>query len=77
PPTCTRSFQRLTSRLSRSWMTRTGPLHFMQSAINEVTNDPTFCRPCQVNFRIDVTAIREVAWNDLPAVVGLPSWEVL
>lgn len=73
--TCTRGFSRLTSRLSRSWMSRTGPLHYMVQAVNELSMDPSICFACQRLFRQEVAVLREEIWQGLPAVLGLPSWE--
>jgi len=74
---CTRGFAQLSLRLSKSWMTRTGPLHYMLQAVHELTDDETICYPCRKAFRKDVEALREEIWEQLPSVVGLPSWEAL
>ncbi|KAJ7601582.1 hypothetical protein DFH06DRAFT_404503 [Mycena polygramma] len=75
--TCTRGFARLSSRLSRSWITRTGPLHYMSQAVSDLSEDPkgSVCGPCRRAFGQDVAALREKTWNELPSVLGLPSWE--
>ncbi|KAF7365044.1 BTB domain-containing protein [Mycena venus] len=74
---CTRGFARLSSRLSRSWITRTGPLHYMSQAVLDLTEDPKggVCGPCRLSFAQDVAALREKTWNELPSILGLPSWE--
>lgn len=75
--TCDRVFNRLSSRLSRSWKTRSGPLHFMIQAQNEILDNPEVCGTCRRAFRQDVTALREETWKNLPTIIGLPSWEEL
>ncbi|EJF63484.1 hypothetical protein BD309DRAFT_919814 [Dichomitus squalens] len=75
--TCQRAFVRLGTRLSRSWVVRTGPLHYMVQAIDELADDPTICRPCRRAFKHDIMALREKIWSELPGVIGLPSWEEL
>lgn len=77
PPTCTRGFARLSLRLSKSWVPRTGPFHYMLQAIAEVSDDSTFCIGCQKAFRQDAATFRESNWQILPSVLGLPSWEEL
>lgn len=72
---CNRNFARLTSRLSRSWMIRTGPLHYMLQAIADVSEDMTYCAPCRKGFRQDVLAFRDQTWDALPSILGLPTWE--
>ncbi|KAI0917318.1 hypothetical protein AcW1_007467 [Taiwanofungus camphoratus] len=74
---CTKAFTRLASRLSRAWMVRTGPLHYMVQAMDELAEDPTVCRACRRAFREDVITARQKIWNELPSVIGLPSWEDL
>ncbi|KAJ7195430.1 hypothetical protein GGX14DRAFT_376932 [Mycena pura] len=73
---CTQEFKRLTSRLSRSWVTRTGPLHYMSQAVSDLmVNSRGPCDACRRAFVQDVTALREKTWNELPSLLGLPSWE--
>jgi hypothetical protein len=76
-PACTSGFARLSSRLSRSWITRTGPLHFMSQAVSDLSEDPkaTVCRPCRRAFAQDVAQLKEKVWSELPLILGLPSWE--
>lgn len=74
---CTRGFARLSSRLSRSWKTRTGPLHYMLQATQELSDDGTVCLPCRKAFREDVDRYREEAWDRLPEVIGSTSWDNL
>lgn len=74
---CSRGFSRLASRLSRSWLTRTGPLYFMVQAIEGLSEDPSVCLDCQAMFRSDVEELRQKIWNELPSVVGLASWAEL
>ncbi|KAJ7147124.1 hypothetical protein C8R43DRAFT_1088675 [Mycena crocata] len=75
--TCTRGFARLSSRLSRSWITRTGPLHYMSQAVSDLSEDPkaTVCSPCRRAFAQEVTTLREKTWNEMPSILGLPTWE--
>ncbi|KAI0661960.1 hypothetical protein C8Q70DRAFT_909850 [Cubamyces menziesii] len=77
PGACQKAFVRLGSRLSRSWVVRTGPLHYMVQAIDELANDPSVCAPCRRTFKADVLALRERIWKELPGIIGLPSWEEL
>lgn len=72
---CTRGFARLSSRLSRSWMPRTGPFHYMLQAIQEISGDETICRPCRNSFTEDVTRLRGELWDNLPLVIGYPTWD--
>ncbi|KAJ6585165.1 hypothetical protein B0H19DRAFT_1206741 [Mycena capillaripes] len=74
---CTRGFARLSSRLSRSWITRTGPLHYMSQAVSDLSEDPkgSVCVQCRRAFTQEVAALREKTWNELPAVLSLPTWE--
>ncbi|KAI9058313.1 hypothetical protein FKP32DRAFT_1597398 [Trametes sanguinea] len=77
PGLCQKAFHRLGSKLSRSWVVRTGPLHYTVQAIDELADDPNVCRPCRRAFRTDVVALRERIWEGLPGIVGLPSWKEL
>ena len=74
---CQKAFARLGSRLSRSWVVRTGTLHYMVQAVDELADDPQVCAQCRRAFKRDVIALREKIWAELPGVVGLPSWEEL
>ncbi|KAK7048519.1 BTB domain-containing protein [Favolaschia claudopus] len=75
---CTRAFARCSSRLSRSWITRTGPLHFMAQAVQELTDDPKgACVSCRRVFAEDVASLRDTIWDELPSVLHLPPWEQL
>ncbi|KAK7690020.1 hypothetical protein QCA50_006664 [Cerrena zonata] len=74
---CTKVFIRTSSRLSRTWKARTGPLHFMVQVQDEILENPDVCGPCRRGFRQDVTALRENTWKSLPVIVGLPSWAEL
>ncbi|ESK95724.1 hypothetical protein Moror_12453 [Moniliophthora roreri MCA 2997] len=72
---CRRNFSRLTSRLESSWQMRTGAFHFMLQARNQVSQDETFCTSCREEFWRDVSQHRQQLWNELPSVIGLPSWQ--
>jgi hypothetical protein len=74
---CSRGFSRLASRLSRSWLTRTGPLYYMVQAIEGLSDDSSVCLLCRAMFHHDVEGWRQIIWNDLPSVIGLPSWAEL
>lgn len=74
---CAKIFRGTSSRLSRTWNTRTGPLHFMVQVQDEILENPDICAPCRRGFRQDVTALREDTWRNLPIVVGLPGWAEL
>lgn len=71
---CIKVFTRTSSRLSRTWQVRTGPLYYMVQVSDEIVDNPEICGPCRRGFRQDVTALREEVWQNLPRVVGLPSW---
>ena len=75
--TCVKVFQKMSSRLSRSWKIRTGPLHYMVQVSDEISSDPDVCGACRKAFKQDVRTLREDLWMRLPSVVGLPSWEEL
>jgi hypothetical protein len=75
--TCNRGFSRLASRLSRAWLTRTGPLYFMVQAVEGLSEDPSVCLSCRAMCHRDVEGLRQKIWNGLPAVVGLPTWTEL
>ncbi|KAI0269833.1 hypothetical protein BC834DRAFT_922656 [Gloeopeniophorella convolvens] len=77
PKVCQRVFSRLTFNINQSFTPRTGPFHNMAQAMQWVDDDNTICGPCQRAFRRDVTALRERLWEELPSVVGLPSWSEL
>jgi hypothetical protein len=72
---CNRGLLRLASSMSRSWVQKTGPLHYASQAAREVKSDKSICEVCRTEFDNDVTAWREQAWKELPAAVGLSSWE--
>ncbi|PCH40111.1 hypothetical protein WOLCODRAFT_68391 [Wolfiporia cocos MD-104 SS10] len=74
---CMKAFAKLSALLSRSWFVRTGPLHFMLQALDEVDNDGSLCAQCRRAFKKDVTAARQKLWDGLPGVIGLPSWDDL
>lgn len=73
---CSHVINKMGAMLSRSWELRTGPLHFMQQAVGELPKIG-LCDPCREAFEEDVRALREEVWNRIPALVGLPSWDVL
>ncbi|THH30658.1 hypothetical protein EUX98_g3533 [Antrodiella citrinella] len=75
--TCTKAFTRVSSRLSRTWRVRTGPLSYMVQVSDEVAEHDGICGPCKRPFRQDVTTLREDIWRRLPSVVGMSSWEEL
>ncbi|TFY67856.1 hypothetical protein EVJ58_g1366 [Rhodofomes roseus] len=74
---CTKAFRRLALNLSYAWMPRTGPLHFMVQAVDQLDHDYVVCAPCRRSFRDKVFEAREKTWNELPGVIGLPSWQEL
>ncbi|KAJ3715497.1 hypothetical protein FB446DRAFT_762104 [Lentinula raphanica] len=75
---CTRNFQRLSTRLASSWVVRTGPFNFIGQAMTQVSQDvESFCPVCRDSFAIDVGAYRERFWEELPALCGLPAWDVM
>ncbi|KAI0074028.1 hypothetical protein K474DRAFT_1602276 [Panus rudis PR-1116 ss-1] len=71
---CVKVFTRTSSRLSRTWQIRTGPLYYMVQVSDEILDNPDICGPCRRGFRQDVAALREEIWQKLPSIVGLPSW---
>ncbi|KAJ3557655.1 hypothetical protein NM688_g1359 [Phlebia brevispora] len=74
---CMKAFATLGARLSSDWVPRTGPLHFMVQAMDELANYSNACASCRKAFRQDVTAARELFWKEMPTTVGLPPWEEL
>ncbi|KXN88161.1 hypothetical protein AN958_07620 [Leucoagaricus sp. SymC.cos] len=71
---CSGRFRRLQQQLSRSWSLRTGPLHYMHQAAREVSRDQTICTACRSRFQDDIVQLRTKTWEELPLVIGLPSW---
>lgn len=71
---CRKAFATLAARISVDWVARTGPLHFMVQAMDELASYPNACQPCRKAFRQDVFGAREQMWRGLPATIGLPSW---
>jgi hypothetical protein len=74
---CSDAFSRLASRCSRSWMSRTGPLHYMTQTSRELAEEPHICRECRWKFFADCAGLRQRIWDELPLTIGLPSWETL
>jgi hypothetical protein len=74
---CRKAFSQLSNRLSREWISRTGPIHFMAQALDELVNFPSICGYCREAFTNDVNTAREEAWIRLPTAIGLPTWEQL
>lgn len=74
---CSKAFSRVSTTLSRAWLIRTGALHFMMQAVDELFNDSTICTVCRRAFRNDVYKERKKFWDGLPGVVGLPTWQNL
>lgn len=74
PISCSRGFYRLSSQLSRSWVIRTGPLHYMMQAVHQVNYDSAVCDVCRTSFQRDVIQLRCEIWDSLPSLVGLPAW---
>ncbi|KZT73755.1 hypothetical protein DAEQUDRAFT_683238 [Daedalea quercina L-15889] len=74
---CTKAFRRLALNLSYAWQPRTGPLHFMVQAVDQLDNDPAVCMSCRRAFREKVFEARQKAWDELPGAVGLPGWDEL
>lgn len=72
---CAGRFRRLQLQLSRSWSLRTGPLHYMIQASQEISRDQTMCAICRSQFQTDVAELRRKTWEELPTIIGLPSWE--
>lgn len=71
---CAGRFRRLEVQLSRSWSLRTGPLHYMLQAAKEVSRDQTICATCRDQFQDGVLELRKKTWEELPLIIGLPSW---
>ncbi|KAF5360451.1 hypothetical protein D9756_004813 [Leucocoprinus leucothites] len=71
---CSGRFRRLQQQLSRSWSLRTGPLHYMIQAAQEVSRDHSICTSCRSRFQDDVAELRKQTWEELPEVLSLPSW---
>ncbi|KAN0139869.1 hypothetical protein V8E53_002531 [Lactarius tabidus] len=77
PKDCRKVFSRLASNINQSFTPRTGPFHNMAQAIKWIEDDDTVCASCRRAFCRDVTALRARLWEELPFVVGLPSWSEL
>jgi hypothetical protein len=77
PRECRRVFSRLASNINQSFTPRTGPFHNMAQAMQWIEDDDTICGPCKRSFRRDVSALRTRLWDELPSVIGLPSWAEL
>jgi hypothetical protein len=73
---CSHTLRQLASRLARSWVQRTSPLHFMAQAPLGLAGHP-ICTPCREAFCARIAAVRERTWQALPAVIGMPGWDVL
>lgn len=71
---CAKAFRRLALNLSYAWQPRTGPLHFMVQAMDQLDNESAVCTPCRRAFRENVFEARRKAWDELPGVIGLSSW---
>ena len=74
---CRRGFASLSSKASRSWFPRTGPLKWMTQVVQMADRDGILCEECRKELRVDVTKHREVLWEELPKVVRMPKWEEL
>lgn len=74
---CKKAFNRLSNILSRQWIPRTGPFHFMVQGVEQLANDSDACAECRLAFRRDIQTFREAAWKEMPSVIGLPSWEAM
>lgn len=74
---CAKAFRRLALDVSYAWRPRTGPLHFMVQTMDQLDNGPLVCTPCRRAFRENVFEARRKAWDELPGVIGLSSWEEL
>ncbi|KAH9065419.1 hypothetical protein EDB87DRAFT_1803410 [Lactarius vividus] len=77
PKDCRKVFSRLASNINQSFTPRTGPFHNMAQAMQWIEDDDTICVACKRAFHRDVTALRTRLWEELPSVVGLPSWNEL
>jgi hypothetical protein len=74
---CGRAFRQPQSRLARSWNPRTSPLYLMTQAKDSINGENGVCRGCRLLFDRNVDEVREKTWEELPGVVGLPSWSDL
>lgn len=74
---CQKAFTTMGAQLSRDWRSRTGPLHFIVQAVDGMVDYPNICSECRKAFRKDAMATREIFWENLPTVIGLPPWEEL
>ncbi|KAF5330253.1 hypothetical protein D9758_014447 [Tetrapyrgos nigripes] len=74
---CERAMRATAARLSNSWVIRTGPFNFMSQALNQVSQDYTLCSHCREAFVKEASSHRQHLWDELPSIIGLPSWEVL
>lgn len=74
---CGPRFSRLVSQLNRSWSMRTGPLHYMLQAIQQVSHDFTICDTCRKEFSEDASVLREEVWCKLPTIISSPDWAAM
>lgn len=75
---CKVAFARLASRVSRSWLSRTGSLHWMSQTVKwSESQDIGLCPECKADYRSFVENVRREEWERLPSVVGLPPWAEL
>ncbi len=75
---CKVAFARLASRVSRSWLSRTGNLHWMSQTVKwSEGHDINLCPECKADYRNFVENVRREAWDRLPSIVGLHSWAEL
>ena len=75
---CRTAYARLSSRVSRSWVTRTGPIHWMSQTTRWAeVQDIGLCTHCQADYRSYVESTRLELWNRLPLLLNLPSWSDL
>ncbi|KAF8158265.1 hypothetical protein B0H34DRAFT_859078 [Crassisporium funariophilum] len=72
--TCGKGFQRLISQLHRSWTLRTGPLHYISQAMQQVSQDAAFCNLCRLDFLEETALLRQNIWDELPNIVNLSKW---
>lgn len=74
---CSKAFHRLSNSLSRQWIPRTGPFHFMKQAQEQLLDMLDVCVACRIAFNQEVSNLREDSWRNLPSITGFPSWEQL
>lgn len=71
---CEKSFWKLSGRLGRAWIQRTGPIHYILQGLDEVEREVNICPACRQSISVDFRTLRQELWDELPSVLELPPW---